>query len=242
MSTPLVSVMITVHNCALYLGEAIQSVLRQTYNPVELIVVDDGSTDGSGDIADAYTPRLRYVYQPRAGMGAARNRAVELAKGALYGFLDADDRYVPGKVDLQMEAFRRHPVVEAVFGHVTEFVSPDLDEASARRLRQPRQRIPGHFAAAMLIRREAFLRVGPFATDLKVGVGLDWYARAVDRGLRRLMLDEVILERRLHAENNGLRQRHSKAQYPLVLKGALDRRRKAIPPPEPSPDRRDPGL
>src|SRR5207248_6126251 len=80
----LVSVMIGVYNCAAYLGEAIDSVLRQSHQPIELIVVDDGSTDGSGAIAKAYGPRVRCIRQERGGMAAARNRAVEDASGKFF--------------------------------------------------------------------------------------------------------------------------------------------------------------
>jgi hypothetical protein len=77
----------------------------------------------------------------------------------------------------------------------------------------------------MLIRRESFARVGPFAEDVKVGVTVDWYARALEAGLRSAMLPEVVLERRLHLTNNGLRERDNRQQYLHVLKASLDRRR-----------------
>ncbi|MGH3144096.1 MAG: glycosyltransferase family 2 protein, partial [Gaiellales bacterium] len=75
----LVSVIVTVYNAALYLGEAIESVLAQTYRPFELVVLDDGSTDGSGDAARRYGPPVRFTRQERKGLGGARNAAVELA-------------------------------------------------------------------------------------------------------------------------------------------------------------------
>ena len=77
----------------------------------------------------------------------------------------------------------------------------------------------------MLIRRESFLRVGRFSTALRVGVGVDWYARAVELPLNMSILPAVVLERRLHAENNGLRESDSRVQYLHVLKASLDRRR-----------------
>ena len=227
---PLVSVVIGVYNCATYLGQAIESVLGQTYPQVELIVVDDGSDDGSGEVARRYLPSLRVVYQPRAGMGAARNRGVEIAQGGFLAFLDGDDVFRPDKLERQMGAFDRDPELEVVFGHVKEFLSPDLDESVARRLRRPAERIPGHFAAAMLIRRAAFDHVGLFATTLKVGVGLDWFARATEQGLKSLMLDGIVMERRLHLNNTGLRERDARLQYVQVVKAALDRRRKRNPP------------
>jgi len=228
-ASPLISVMLTVHNCARYLGEAVESVLNQKYRPVEFILVDDGSDDGSGEVAKEYLPRLRYEYQPRMGMGAARNRAVSFARGSFFAFLDADDRFTPDKLGCQMAAFERDPSLDVVFGHVREFLSPDLEEQTARRLRRPADRTLGHFAAAMLIRRKAFFRVGPFATTLKVGIGLDWYARATEQKLKSLMVEEIVVERRLHSSNTGLRERSSHVQYVQVLKASLDRRRTGRP-------------
>lgn len=138
--TPLISVMIGVYNGAAYLGEAIDSVLAQDYRPLELIVVDDGSDDGSGDVARQY-PEVRCVSQERRGAGAARNAGVELAGGDFFAFLDADDRFTPGKLARQMEALAADPALEAVFGHVREFVSPELQEEQ-RQLIRPRRRAP----------------------------------------------------------------------------------------------------
>jgi glycosyltransferase involved in cell wall biosynthesis len=226
MTAPLVSVLITVYNAALYLAEAIESVRSQTYPAIELIVVDDGSDDGSGDVARRYEPSLRYVYQPNAGIGAARNRAVSLASGAFLTFLDADDRFPADRLERQMDAFRRDPDVELVLGHVHEFVSPELDEATRRRLRPPIERGAGHTPVSMLLSRQTYARIGPFATDLRVGVVIDWWIRAAELGLRTVMLDAIVLERRLHTTNNGLRARDSRGEYLQVLKAALDRRRR----------------
>src|SRR5262249_3527537 len=132
---PLVSVLITVYNNAPYLAEAIESVLAQTYPAVELVVVDDGSDDGSGESARRYGQGARYAYQANAGIGAARNHAVALAAGGFLALLDADDRFPGDRLERQMAAFGRDPGLEMVLGHVHEFVSPDLDEATRGRLR-----------------------------------------------------------------------------------------------------------
>jgi glycosyltransferase involved in cell wall biosynthesis len=223
---PLISVMIGVYNAALYLAEAIESVFAQTYRPLELIVVDDGSDDGSAEVAQGYGDRLTYAYQDNAGNGAARNHAVRLASGGMFAFLDADDRFAPDKLDRQWAALEADPALDMVFGHVREFVSPELTEAQRATIRAPAPG-PAPWTAPnlMLIRRDAFVRVGPFAEDVRVGVTVDWYARAVEKGLRSAMPPEVVLERRLHLANNGLRERESRAQYLHVLKAALDRRR-----------------
>jgi glycosyltransferase involved in cell wall biosynthesis len=220
----LVSVIITVYNAAPYLGEAIESVLAQTYRPLELIVLDDGSTDGSGDVAQRYGSPVRFTRQERRGLGAARNAAVALARGSYFTFLDADDRFVPEKLERQMEVLDTDPETDMVFGHVTEFVSPDIDPSAAR-LRDPVHDVPWRTPNLMLVRRPSFVKAGPFSETLRVGIGLEWYARAIDAGLKEAVPAFVALERRLHASNNGIRERGSRHQYLHILKQAIDRRR-----------------
>jgi len=228
VTAPLISVMIGAYNAAPYLGEAIDSVLGQTYRPLELIVVDDGSDDETADVARSYGDALVYAYQENGGNGSARNHAVRLATGDLFAFLDADDRFVPEKLVWQWGALAADPSLDVVFGHVQEFISPELTEQQRASVRPPAPE-PSPWTAPnlMLIRRQRFLDVGPFSESVRVGVTVDWYARAMEVGLRSSMLPQVVLERRLHLTNNGLRERDSRAQYMHVLKAALDRRRAA---------------
>ena len=224
---PLVSVMIGAYNAAPYLGEAIESVLAQDYEPIELIVVDDGSTDGTADVARNFA-EVKVIEQANGGNGAARNRAVENAAGELFAFLDADDRFTPGKLTLQKAALDVDPGLDMVFGHVREFLSPELDEETRASLRPPApEPMPWTAPNLMLIRRESFERVGPFTTAVRVGVTVDWFARAAEAGLRHTILPEVVLERRLHTQNNGLRERASRSQYVEVIRQAMERRRAA---------------
>ena len=224
---PLVSVMIGAYNAAPYLGEAIESALGQDYEPLELIVVDDGSTDDTAEVARSFA-EAKVVCQENGGNGAARNRAVENASGDLYAFLDADDRFTPGKLSLQKAALDADPGLDMVFGHVREFLSPELDEETRASLRPPAAGpMPWTAPNLMLIRRESFERVGPFTTAVRVGVTVDWFARAQEAGLRHTILPEVVLERRLHTQNNGLRESASRSQYLEVIRQAMERRRAA---------------
>ena len=225
MSNPLVSVMIGVYNAEPYLAEAIDSVFAQSYRPLELIVVDDGSDDGSGDVARGYGDTLTYIRQERQGNGAARNSAVGVARGDFFAFLDADDRFTPDKLELQMAALEADPELDVVFGHVAEFISPELDDDVKARLRQPVPKAPWAAPNLMLIRRASFFRAGLFSTELRVGVTVDWYARAMEQGLQKLVLPDIVLERRIHSANNGIRERDSRSQYVQVLKASMDRRR-----------------
>lgn len=221
----LVSVVMPVYNGARYLAEAIESVLAQAYEPLDLIVVDDGSEDGSAEIARGYREGLRYVYQENAGTGAARNQGVRIATGSLYSFLDADDRFTPGRLGQQVDALRADPSLEAVFGHVSEFVSPELGEQYAARLRAPQSDAPARLPGTMLIRAEAFHRVGPWSESVRAEA-VEWLGRAADRGLRSRMLSDVVLERRLHDANKGL-QPDAQLEYFRTIRSILDRRRPA---------------
>jgi glycosyltransferase involved in cell wall biosynthesis len=222
---PLVTVIIGAYDAERYLAEAIDSVLAQTHPNLELIVVDDGSTDSTAEVAEAYGPPVRCICQENGGMAASRNRAIPEARGTYFSFLDADDRFPPDKLRGQLAVFEADPELEIVYGHVTEFFSPDLDAEARALLRAPEHDVPWPTPNLMLVKRDSFLRVGLFSTELRVGIGVDWHARANELGLKSAIPPIVVLERRLHAENNGIRQRGSKPQYLHVLKAALDRRR-----------------
>jgi glycosyltransferase involved in cell wall biosynthesis len=123
---PRVSAAIITHNRANYLADAITSVLAQTVDDVELIVVDDGSTDETADVVAPYLDRIRYVRQERRGKAAARNAAVELARGELIAFCDSDDIWYPDRLERQLAALEDHPDVGMVHGHVDVMSSDGL--------------------------------------------------------------------------------------------------------------------
>jgi glycosyltransferase involved in cell wall biosynthesis len=230
---PLVSVVVPVYNCQSYLPEALESALAQTYRPIEVIVVDDGSTDDSAHAAQRFMPPVRYRWQPHSGAAAARNLGVDLARGSFVAFLDADDLWTEPKLMLQMEAFDADPVLDMVFGHVQQFVSPELAGTGEVPVRLSTEELPGYAPSAALIRRDAFLRVGRFERHWNVGEFMDWYLKANERGLKGLMLSEVVVRRRLHSQNLGLRERDSRGDYLRILKDSLDRRRhRSVPGPD----------
>lgn len=237
-SEPVVSVVIPVYNAAAYLDEAITSVLEQTYRPVEIILVDDGSTDGSAEVAARYDVSVHYHYQDNAGIGAARNQGVRLATGALLAFLDADDLWPPDKLAWQVEALALRPAVDLVFGQMEHFFSPELDEAAQARIVLPVGAAPSYFPSAMLARRASFDRVGEFATHWRVGEFVDWYQRALQAGLQAHMLPQVVLRRRIHATNTTRSQQNANLDYVRILRAGMLRQRHA---PAASPDLPAPG-
>lgn len=221
----MISVVVPVYNNARYLSEALDSIRDQSFRPLDVIAVDDGSTDGSARIIESHAPFVRCVSQPNEGVGSARNRGLRLARGEYLAFLDADDRMLPECLERLHAELDSRPELDMVFAHVTEFLSPELRDRQDLPIRPPFQRIPGRMPTNMLIRREAFRRVGEFSIDRRTAETLDWYARAMHAGLNHMMMPEVLWERRLHEYNAGL-QLDYRAMLPQMLKQALDRTRR----------------
>jgi glycosyltransferase involved in cell wall biosynthesis len=218
-----VGVVIPVYNGARYLAAAIDSVLAQAPRPLDVVVVDDGSTDDSAAVARRMGSPVRCIQQEHTGLSAAWNRGVAGVAGALLAFLDADDLWVPGKLERQLALLDADPALEAVFGHIEEFTSRALAPAGSGAAPRPVMR--AHVAGTMLIRRDAFLRVGPFDPRWRIGGFMDWLLRATDLGLASATVPEVLLRRRVHDDHMTLRERASRRDYARILKVALDRRR-----------------
>lgn len=220
----LVSVVMPVYNGERFLAEAIDSVVRQNYRPLEIVLIDDGSTDGTKTIATGY-PEVRYTHQPNQGLAAALNLGVKEARGAFLAFLDADDLWVDGKLELQIAMMNEHPGVDIVFGHFRRLYSPEIGNPAGSAGSAEEEPLPGYFKGTALIRTESFWRVGPFDTGLKLGDFIDWFSRAKAAGLVDMMLPEVTLIRRVHKDNKSYRQKDDRSDYLRIVKAALDRDR-----------------
>ena len=220
-----VSVIVPVRDGERYLAEALESILAQTLAPAEVIVVDDGSTDGTVGVAATYAPRVRCVRQAAAGAAAAVNRGIGEAKGPLIAYLDADDLWMPDKLALQVAAMEGDADLDLIFGHVEQFHSPELEEADRRAIVASNEQLVGYSRCTMLARRAAMERVGPFDTRWQVGEFVDWHARAVDAGLRMHVVPEVVMRRRMHTSNSGRRAADARVDYARIVRAALNRRR-----------------
>jgi glycosyltransferase involved in cell wall biosynthesis len=221
----LVSVIVAVYNGEMHLAETIESVISQSYPRMEIIIIDDGSIDGSGKVAQGFVPFVRYYYQPNGGIAAGWNRGVELAAGDFIAFNGADDLWTTNKIQSQMDVFKRDPMLDMVFGHVKQFHSPELTDEEKKRIWCPDELMPGVSAGTMLIKRESFFRVGLFDTKWLRGIFNDWYLRATELGLRTHMMPDLLMWRRLHRENHGIVNRDKSLDYVRMIKASLDRRR-----------------
>ena len=224
---PLISVVMPCYNTERYIGEALASILTQGIESVQIVVIDDGSTDGSAGVARGFGERIECASQPNAGITPARNAGIALARGKYLAFLDADDLWTPGGLKLRLEQLRQGP--ECVFGGVENFISPDLSPEDAGRFGSIAPGTTGRLAGTMLIERCAFDRVGPFDTSLKIGEMLDWVARAEQAGVATVLINDLVLRRRLHANNTGIRLKHQRGDYLKALRASVERRREAVP-------------
>ena len=222
----LVSVVIPVYNCEQFLPQAIQSILNQTYRSIEIIVVDDGSTDGSRAVAKRFDDScVKYFYQPNSGIAAARNMGIKISKGKFLAFLDADDLWLPVKLSIQLVPFLRNDSLDMVFGHVLQFFDPGNNEVSQVFGQQEQQKHPGVITGTMLIKRRSFLKIGMFDAGYRVGEFIDWYSKALEIGLKEMILPDVVLRRRIHTANIGIREREAQTDYLRILKAKLERSR-----------------
>jgi glycosyltransferase involved in cell wall biosynthesis len=227
---PAVSVVVPARDAELYLAEAIESILGQTLPPAQVIVVDDGSQDGTAEIAEGFGAAVTVLRQERSGIGAAVNAGLALAAGEEFAFLDADDVWMPRKLERQRAVLDAEPETDMVFGHVEQFISPDLSSEESAELRPPVGSLPGKVKGTMLVRRASFERVGPFDTSWTVADFVDWYSRADCLGLRERMLGEILLHRRLHKTNSGRVNRRARNEYARAIALARQRRRTGADP------------
>ncbi|HJU64056.1 MAG TPA: glycosyltransferase family A protein [Gemmatimonadaceae bacterium] len=227
MTAP-VSCIIPVYNAERYLADALRSVIEQTRPPAEILVVDDGSTDGSAKVAATFGDRVRYVRQQNAGPAAARNLGLRHVSQEFVAFLDADDYWHREKVARQLARFEERPDLDISVTRVENFWSPE-DAARDPRSSDPRhtEPWPGYTCVSLLTRRRTFDVVGAFNPELWLAEDNDWFVRASERGMVMELIPDILVHRRYHGANLTTRlaaQRNDRMAE--VIKASLERRRR----------------
>ena len=223
-----ISVIIPVFNGAKYIAEAINSVIHQTLQPFEIIVIDDGSTDETAEVVKKNFPQVHYYYKKNGGLSSSLNAGVEKVEGDFIAFLDADDYWVLNKLEKQIQVIINDNDVEIVFGHHKRFYDKPHDLKSREENTDEQRILPGYFKATMLIKKRSFYKVGMFDETIHMGDFLDWYRRACDLELKMHMLPEVVFYRRIHTENSSLKNKAHISDYVRIVKSSMDRRRNKI--------------
>ena len=208
MSEPSISAVIPVYNGERYLSDAISSVLAQTHQVRECLVIDDGSTDATPEVAARFSAPVRYVAQPRAGVSVARNRGAELATGELVAFLDHDDAWLPRKLELQAEALVREQAALALCA--VSVVDADGRLMRVQRVRARHDLLTGMLtfdgtvtvscSSTGLVRRASFLQMGGFDPTLSTSADWDLLVRNLLKG-RLAYVDQALVRYRIHGAN-----------------------------------------
>jgi len=221
---PLVSVIIPVYNGARYLRAALESVFAQTYRGFEVIVVDDGSVDESGVIAQSFS-QVRYMHQTNQGVAAARNHALDAARGEFFAFLDQDDLWTPDKLKLQVGYLLNHPGIGYTLTQQKFFLDPGATLPPWFRKELFDSVHTGWVLGTLVVRRTTFEQVGNFATGYSAANDSDWFFRAKAAEIPMAIIPELLLLKRIHEANDSGRAKEILSELLKVVRSSLDRQR-----------------
>ncbi|MDX1640985.1 MAG: glycosyltransferase family A protein [Balneolaceae bacterium] len=170
---PLISVIIPVYNGAEFIDETLKSAFSQTYSNIEIIVVDDGSTDHTSEIVAKY-PDVHYIYQENQGVSVARNTAISAAKGNYIAFLDADDIWMPDKLTIQMEFMRKNPEIRIVTTEKENFMEPGTELPDYLKPNYKWETVGENLPSTMIVHRSVFEEIGYYSPEYSSGEDREW--------------------------------------------------------------------
>jgi glycosyltransferase involved in cell wall biosynthesis len=222
--TPFVSVIVPVSNGERFLAEALESVLQQGHRPLEIVVVDDGSTDGTAAVVRRFGERVRYVHQLHRGAPAARNQGVRVASGNVIAFLDADDLWAEDKLAVQLPLLQADRELQIILGHtqLLRRAGTEGEKTAFQPWGEPRL---APSVGSAIVRREAFECVGVFDETQQYCDDVDWFLRVRESGVGMWVHPEVVLYYRRHEANITNNPGGGHRDLLRALKKSLDRRR-----------------
>jgi len=204
----MISVVIPLYNQQQFVAQAIDSILDQTYSPIEIIVIDDGSSDDPQPVLDKYRGKIQVVSQENQGLAAARNAGIALARGDFVQFLDADDWLHPDKIRLQLEFMKKE---RAAISYCEILQYEQASEKSLLRYIGPLEDMFGHLynfwhlyplpVHGILLKKELFDRFGPFATDLTACEDRHFFSRLAAGGVVFAYFPFIGGSRRVHGQS-----------------------------------------
>lgn len=221
MTAPRVAVVVPVRDGARFLAEALASVLGQTRAPDEVVVVDDGSTDGSGEIAASAGAPVRVIHQEGLGPAAARNRGAAATRAEFLSFLDHDDLWAAEKLAVQSALLDADPGAGLVLGRTRLLVR---DGAAWEPAGEPWHALS---LGAALVRRATFLRLGALDGARRLCDDVDFLLRAKEAGVRAVLHPEVVQLYRRHGGNLTGDRAGDRRAFLGALRDSLARRRAA---------------
>ncbi|MBI4059635.1 glycosyltransferase [Candidatus Giovannonibacteria bacterium] len=211
MISKLVSIVIPAYNAEKYIKEAVDSALAQTYENVEVVVVDDGSTDGTKNVLESYVRdgKIKYVYQKNAGLAGARNTGIRTARGEYIAFLDADDLFLPEKVTEQVKVLEEHPDYDVCYSDLTHFTDGQQRKFFHHRYHYPSGNLFEPLLhkqfinpLAVFARRSVFEKYGFFDETLRRSEDWDLWLRWAHAGVKFFYLDKPLAYYRVQSTGN----------------------------------------
>ncbi len=222
-TAPLVSVIVAAYNQSEYISEALESALDQSYQNMEIIVVDDGSTDTTTNIiSEQFHSHVKYYRQARNGIASARNLGISKANGRFLAFLDADDIWLSDKIETQVAKLISNPEYDMVFGHILHFYAPDYPDINKDKLKCPNMALPGFTATTLLIKSEKFHVAGAFEDDYQLGEFINWYLKSQELGLKSHLLNKTVAFRRVREDQRNVQEQLNFKHYAQIIKLVRD--------------------
>lgn len=221
--TPSITVIIPSYNYEHYITEAIQSILSQSYQDFEVLIVDDGSTDNTEKIiSNIVSQKIRYIKTEHLGVAHARNVGIQNSKGSYIAWLDADDLWVQEKLEKQMDYLSHHGDCEVVFCACKNFADEDYANLTQRQ-RELLSADVSYVFPSGLYRKGLFAKVGLLSENLGYAEDTEWYLRSQVLGINmKHRLDVPYYLRRIH--NSNLSQSHEKVTNSLKFAAQAMRR------------------
>lgn len=220
----LISAIIPVYNGEHYVVNAIESILKQTYHNIEIIVVDDGSTDATVTLIKQF-PKVKYFFKDRSGPAASRNMGVKNSSGDYLAFLDADDQWLPNKIELQIDAFSRTPELDYVLT-----LQQNILKAGCKKPHWLKQEFIENSVLGgvptLMVKRTSFDQVGFFSEECIHDSDFDWFFRAKDLRLKFEVIQSVLFHRLIHDKNYSNDVDSSNHDLILTIKRSINRKNK----------------
>lgn len=222
MEKDLISVIMPVYNGEKFVSQAIESILRQQYQSLQIIVVNDGSTDHSENILRQYEDSITYIEQENGGPPSARNRGLKEANGEYITFIDQDDIWHPDKLEIQLLEFEKHENLQIAIGFSLKLPFSSPDDLNPESLKK--RSIFNLLLGSSLIKKSAFEITGNFNKLMLVGDDTDWFIRARENQLPISVHRDLVFYHRLH-ENNFTKKTDRSKFVLQLLKQAVDRKK-----------------
>lgn len=228
-NNPLISVIMPVFNREKYIREALQSILDDAYHRKEIIVVDDGSTDNSVHIVSEF-PEIKIIRQKNQGVAVARNTGIKASGGQFITYLDSDDIWMPGRIELCLDYFVKNSNTDLIMGQEILFLDHAITKPALIKEEWLNQAMDAGNNGVTMLKKSCYDRVGLFNPVYKKGEDTEWHVRAIEAGLNIGRISSVFQWRRVHDANlSFVPGENPNSNLIQIIRESLHRKNKIIP-------------